>query len=70
MRLQVERQTASPSERASAAAPREVERDALAQLDRRDMVREPDERVKRSCEVAPGEREPRDDTSAKPPSAR
>ena len=47
MRLQVERQTASPpspaSARASSAAALAVERDALAQLDRRAVVRDADE---------------------------
>ena len=44
MRLQVERQTASPSARASDGGALERQRDALAQLDRRDVVRDADER--------------------------
>ena len=44
MRLQVERQTASPSARASEAARSSGERDPLAQLDGRDVVRDADER--------------------------
>ena len=46
--------------RASSAAATEIERHPLAQLDRRDVMRQADQR-EASCEVAPGEREPRDD---------
>ena len=69
VRLQVERQTASPSSRASAAARRQVERHPLAQLDRCDVVRQADER-ERHVKWLPASASRATITSTKPPSAR
>ena len=60
MRLQVERQTASPSDAGESGRGSEIERHALAQLDRGDVVRKPDQR-EGHAKWLPRQREPHDD---------
>ena len=68
MRLQVERQTASPRRAGERGGALERQRDALAQLDRRDVVRDADERQPQKWLPASTMRTTI--TSAKPTSAR